>query len=434
MEEPRELREWHPAIKALGWIAAWSNIAACTGVVCGVVAELFTTKRSDHFAHPLRTGLRGAAVVAVAAALVPVIFAGVFWWNLVKHARREYERTFATKLILIETAVIGLAVTLYSAAAFRLLRYLWQKLAPWSGSFDSEVFEPRRNLTWIATLLLIAGSIVVAVATVVLVYPAVRNYRACLRVLGARHVLRGIGLMTRLRFRQPRRDFFMQTPVISDMRMLVLAALAYVAVPSEAFAVPIAAMIVLIDLAITLDRIRPPTWLFLGASHFDSFAVFLAMRRACGVTAVTLLDRTSEEGRSFYDAERTYWSENTRASKWVPYDPTVPRVWSLRTRPHLWDYTVVQLIDYVPRVVVDMRLVSDYVRAEVEWLSDPERIDKAWFVAGDDGLTPELAAMIPASSHARVFTKEALIRTAAPESDPAPTPSPRGKSPTPAPP
>lgn len=429
MDEKPERLEWHPAIRALGWVLGWGVSAFCAGAV----SEFLAKKRSE--ISWSGTMARGVVAVGAVGLAAPVVLACETWWRIVARARREYDGAIAKQFILIASSAAGLGLALYTPLAVWLLRRAWRRTEPWSRSLGGEDSEPREKPGWKMTLALIAGSAFLARFTVRVVYYSVRNYAACARVLGRRRVLRGMAMMLLLRLRQPRRDFFIMTPVIGDMRQLALAVLAYAVIPSRALAAAIGSMMALVDIAITLDRIRPPTWLFLGASDFDSFAAFYNLRHhAWGVTAVTLLDRTSDQGRSFYEAERTVWSRTGWNPKGLFYDPTIPRIWSLRTRPQLWDHSVVLLIDYVPRVVVDVRRVSEYVQHEILYLVESDQIDKAWFIAGEDGLTPALAELIPPSAHARVMTAEALIRIEGPESDRAPRPARPDRSPTPGPP
>lgn len=52
----------------------------------------------------------------------------------------------------------------------------------------------------------------------------------------------------------------------------------------------------------------------------------------------------------------------------VPYDPGIGRIWSLRTRPQLWQTAVRLLATFTPVIVVDMRDASEIVQFEVAWL------------------------------------------------------------------
>jgi len=73
------------------------------------------------------------------------------------------------------------------------------------------------------------------------------------------------------------------------------------------------------------------------------------------------------------------------------HDPTVPRVWSLRTRPNLWAATVLLLIDYAPVVVVDLRYPSQAVWHEAQALAQRALLGKTWFLIRDDGPHPTFA-------------------------------------------
>lgn len=403
------MSERPPAIHRTLWVERWVFFAICTAVV----VELLATSSSELFTAPLRLVARWAIVLAVLAFAVPLVFAVEFWWSLVLHARRNYAPDVARKLIRVESAVIGICVAVYATAVFLLLRWLWRVLERWSHSL-SVTLPPRAGVGWVGTIGLIAVVVFLALWVAGTGYLTLSTYARSVRILGVRRALRGVAMMLLLRARQPRRAFFQQVPVIADMLPLSIGVVAYAFIPSAPFAAAIGLLIPMAHASVSLSYIRPPTWLFLGASEYEGFAAFRKLRLAWDVTAVTLLDHTNDDGRAFYDAERSHWSRFPLLPKGLFYNPTVPRVWSLRTRPHLWGHTVVLLIDYVTRVVVDVRHMSDYVREELVWLAEPGRIEKSWFIVGDGGLTPELAALIPSAAHARALTEEALAKVEGP--------------------
>jgi len=159
----------------------------------------------------------------------------------------------------------------------------------------------------------------------------------------------------------------------------------------------------------SLDKVRPPTWVFLGTSEYEAFWVFNDLRHNWGLTALCLLDREGEEGFKFYQAERDLWAREERTPIGLFYDPTQPRIWNVRTRPDMWEHTVLLLIDYVPRVVVDLRRPSDYVLEEVKWLIEPSRIGKTLFLYDErTGLLSEYADVIPEAARDRVLTGQEL--------------------------
>ena len=258
-------------------------------------------------------------------------------------------------------------------------------------------------------LVLLAATAFIARWAVRFGYYAVRNYGECVRKLGARHTLRGVGMMLLLRVRQPRREFFKMVPIVSDVFMFGLCVFLYELVPVAGFAVALALLLAAMQIAMSVDHIRPPTWLFLATSDYEAFWVFDDLRHNWGRTAVCLLDRGTEQGTKFYQAERETWERERGASAGAFYDPTQPRVWNIRTRHHLWESTVLRLIDYVPRVVVDLRQPSAYVLEEVQWLMEPARLAKTLFLYDDEaGLLPEYAAAIPESARDRVLTGHQL--------------------------
>jgi hypothetical protein len=163
------------------------------------------------------------------------------------------------------------------------------------------------------------------------------------------------------------------------MPWLALCAILHVMIPLPVFNWVIPVALMCHTVAYGLDMIAPPTWLFLGTSQFASFAAFHKLRNSWRQNGLTLLDRVGKEGADFYFVQK----QSQRLSSMF-FNPAAPRVWSLRTRPEMWENSVLLLMDYVPVVVVDVRGESEIVRQELEWLAKPGRIDKAWFLVADD--------------------------------------------------
>jgi hypothetical protein len=269
--------------------------------------------------------------------------------------------------------------------------------------------EPPPRRGWVMIIVLLAAAAFVARWAIRFSYYAVRNYGACVRKLGARHTLRGVGMMLLLRVRQPRREFFKMVPLVSDMFVLAICVVLYELVPIAGFAVALALLLAAMQIAMSIDHIRPPTWLFLATSDYEAFWVFDDLRHNWGLTAVCLLDRGTEQGTKFYLAERQMWERERGMPAGALYDPGQPRVWNIRTRDHLWEPTVLRLIDYVPRIVVDLRQPSPYVLEEVRWLMEPSRLEKTLFLYDErEGLLPEYAAAIPDAARERVLTGHEL--------------------------
>jgi hypothetical protein len=253
--------------------------------------------------------------------------------------------------------------------------------------------RPQPN--WMYWLGLTGVTILLAYFVVLYAVNTSRNYKRSLRGLGVRRFLRGLPLMILLRLRQPRRDFFVNTPVIGELPIYAVAAGLAAVIPIPFFAVALPSLLAAAVAIVMLDRLRPPTLLFLGASEFDAFRVFYNLQQVWGPTAVTLLDRENEGGRQLYELQRAEWSRENGMPRGLFHDPTIPRVWSLRTRPNLWARTVLQLIDYAPVVVADLRYPSEAVWHEVRALAQQELLGKTWFLIHDDGPHPAFADALP---------------------------------------
>ncbi len=388
----------------LGWLIDWAMVV----VSAALVGEAFVSKRGL-ISYPAHIGARAAVIAAALLLSIPLEFTAEMWWRGVQRARREYDRRFAATFIRFGTAVTLLMAAIYSALVIWLLRWMWRSLARLAATIDPLhiVERPKVGASWVVGLL--AATALLAWWAARSLYPTVRNYRVCIRELGLGHTLRGVAMMVLLRLRQPRRSFFRMTPVIADMLPFALCAGLYEVVPIASFAAPMAFLAASIVIAMSLDRIRPPTWLFLGTSDYEAFWVFDDLRHNWGVTALCLLDRGSEKGYMFYQAEREMWARERRMPVGIFYDPSQPRVWNVRTRPDMWEHTVLLLIDYVPRIVVDLRQPSEFVLEEVKWLSEPSRIEKTLFLFDEEtGLLPEYAAVIPEPARGRVLTGPAL--------------------------
>lgn len=75
------------------------------------------------------------------------------------------------------------------------------------------------------------------------------------------------------------------------------------------------------------------------------------------------------------------------------YNPGTARIWSLRTRPHVWQTALRLLAAFVPVIVVDRRQPSDIVQFEVDWLKRRGFLDKVYMVGSpENGETAEHSA------------------------------------------
>ncbi len=390
----------------LGWLIDWALFA----VSAAVVREALASKRKLP-AYPARVAARAVVTAAALPLAIPLELAVELWWKSVQHARSKYDRHTARKIIRFETAVIAVAAALYTLLPVWLLPRLWRALARQAAKNDPiDVGErPKVRVPALWAVGLLAATAFLARLAIQFSYYAVRDYRECVQTLGLRRTLRGVAMMLLLRLRQPRGEFFKMVPVVADMLPFGLCVFIYEVVPMAGFAAPLALLVAWIQIAMSIDHVCPPTWLFLATSDYEAFWVFDDLRHNWGRTAVCLLDRGTEQGTKFYQAEREHWERERGMPTGLFYDPTQPRVWHLRTRPDMWEHTVMLLTDYVPRIVVDLRQPSPYVLEEVQWLLEPSRLEKTLFFYDQRfGLLPEYAAVIPESARHRVLTGQEL--------------------------
>jgi hypothetical protein len=409
---------WHPEIRALFWLTDWTFLAVCAAIVW----QFLATGGFPAFEDPRSTGAL-AAWLAIALALLGVVLLGIkLWWSLLLDARREYGESVAIRLILVESLVVLLLLGLYIWFASWVLDHVWTLLPGSSRSLTPVKSMPRVAPTWLAAVFLTSLSGLLLWVLVYMLRASVWKYWYSFRMLGLARLAKGVLVMTLLRFREPRKAFFLQAPFVSLMPWLALCAALYAKMPIAVFCWVIPAL--LLGCAVTqgIKALTPPTWLFLGASNFESLRVFHNLRRRWGRRfGVTLLDLEGSEGNAYYFAEANEMVRRGSFGHRFFTNPATPRVWSLRTRPAFWEHTVLLLIDLVPVVVVDARTVSDHVRQESEWLSAPERIGKAWFLGAADGRAAALVdllsvpnsfrATVLASLTDRVVTEQILYAT-----------------------
>jgi len=229
--------------------------------------------------------------------------------------------------------------------------------------------------------------------------------------LGARRMAKGILYMTLFRLRQPRRDFFVLAPIVSDLPWWAVCVVLHVKFTGTVFAWSVPVPLFCVSLWYALGKLAPPVWLYLGASEFNSFRSFHLLRYAwAGINGVTLLNRGSDAGMAAYDVEaRVIFRRNPLGQLFR--NPGTPRTWSLRTRPELWTQTVKALIDLVAVVVVDVRTGSEPVQYEIEWLAKPGRLEKTWLLAPDDRRIPAVLAAPGGDSPlpSQAFLQERLV-------------------------
>jgi hypothetical protein len=396
---------WHPAIRALFWLDNWAVFAGYTAVVW----QFLATGDFYFIANLVPMLARVAWLLLALALLFVVLLVFEFWWSLVLHARRQYARPAAIRLILVESLVVSVPLALYAWFVTWALGRAYRLVPGWTGGL---LRTPKSKPSWLVALLLTALSAWLLWEVGGMLRVAVRKFSTTLRLLGAKRFLKGLLIMALLRLRQPRKDFFQQAPGIGLLPWLAVCVVLYAEISFVVFAWVLPVLVLAYGLMHQISMVRPPAWLFLGTSTFASFRLFHDLRATWWPRdGVTLLDREGREGSSYYVAEAAYRVRQGSFGHRFFNNPAAPRVWSLRTRPALWEHTVWLLIQFVPVVIVDLQAASEYVRQEIKWLAEAGRLERAWFLAsaGDqvslpDGLPPELLAAVAE----RVVTEEEL--------------------------
>lgn len=378
---------WHPAIRAILWLKDWIFFALCTAVIW----EFLMTGGFRLFEASETTLVLTVWIIAALLLISVLILPLELWWQLVGHARREYDQSVASRIVAVESALILVLVLLYLWFVTWVLGYAWEFLLGSGDHFAAATMKPKTSTTWTTAILLTLLTGVLVWIVWKLLYASVSKYLLSLRMFGILKVLKGILIMVLLRLRQPRKDFFIQAPLISYMPWLAVCVALYASIPFAVFNYLIPMMLLGGIVAHGLDMVTPPMWLFLGSSTQESFRVFHNVRRIWRWrTGVTLIDREGNEGSTYYYAEAAYRVQQGSVAHRFFTNPATPRAWSLRTRGELWEQTVLLLIDYVPVIIVDVRAGSYPVEKELAWLATPERLDKAWFLGTDEGFAPAI--------------------------------------------
>jgi len=362
---------WHPWIRALGWLSLCFFSSWCAAVIWEVAAG------AELQAGPV---LARAAWIWLALLLCSGLLV-VFdiWTGVLGHGYSNYHGGFVVVVCASATVVFLAVAAAYLWVVSWPLEFVW----PWLQRMGASLPQPHSGdsshlplwLTW----LLLAGASLLALRFVV---AGARHTAEQLvdgfRLLGFWRALRGAMLMFLLRHRLPARDLFMMSPVLSPIPFIALSAWLYSAIEIPVFKWALPLLVLLYAALHMVDMLVPPLWLYLGLSNFESFASFYRLRGTWRKNGLTLLNRVGWDGVKFYAAWR-----RTLPTGSMFYDPSAPRVWSLRTRDDMWETTVLNLMDYVPVVVVDVRGESDIVREELEWLQHGDRRRKAWYLVAN---------------------------------------------------
>lgn len=368
---------WHPVIEVALWFAYWLMFALATSIVW----EFLT----NHILHPGTVIARGLTIFVALGLLTFVVFMVDAAGSVAQYAWDQYEPQFTKRIYAAVFMVFVLILIPYLFFMAWLLNLIWKPLVEWCATSKLDLSETVAiTPSWLTWIVLSSISFAIACFVVDSIW---RNpffsYRGALRILGLRRILYGVLLMAYLRLLVPRRDLFLQGTIVSWMLPYAFLVLLHNWIPIGLFACLIPILLLAILVPMQLDLIAPPQWLFLGASELESFQSFYKLRMRWRRHGLTLLDRASAGGLMFY-----YGWRSRLAQDWIRMDPTIPRVWSLRTRPGVWPTAVRLLAAFVPVVIVDRRFPSEIVDIEVKWLGTRGHWDKTYFL-----VSPEVAQL-----------------------------------------
>lgn len=375
-ESANNVLVWHPAFGAIAWIWRWGWWSLLLAVVCEAFGNGLTPT--------LRLGSIGARALT--------IWAGIGFGYLLLvwvHAVPKFYRTFrfAMRARAWGAALRGLGIVAASCILYGLILF-------WAFHWLNVALETLR-LEWLVPIppeRLGEGWGVAAAGALMAVLwrfgsMTLHQNRRVLSAAGSRYLLKGYALMTVMRLRQNRRDFFVQAPLVSNVNMMVAAVVVHACAGGLVFSWLVPGLIVLLSIVLTAGELCPPLWLLLGRSTFDAHHLHTTLRYAWSAAGINLLDRSSDEWLAYYRHWHQSWK---RAGKFVPFNPHVARTWSLRPRGDLWEVTAWNLMGFVQVVVIDGRTPSRHVDDEILWAAEFGIIDKVWIVAADDGSVPAL--------------------------------------------
>ena len=371
---------WHPAIRALGWVKDWIVWATFVAVLWELASiGLDPVTRVISFGSVvIRLGVVCAALVGL---VIPIYLFHTWLWAVQLIRKNHPVLWFSAMVITTVTAIVLVIGGMYGWMIQWMFHWLWPLLNELADR--SERYELPNIPIWIMFALL-AAEIPVAF---LLLRPIAPKHLRLWRLLGSKRALKGYGVMVILRLRQPRKDFFLQAPLVREVPVLAIAAVLKDVIHPEfvSWAVPL--LLVVTSLGMGIDLLLPPAWVFLGRSHFDSFITFDALRYSWPF-GVTLLDRDNREWHRYYYEHAADLSRRGFVGASFMNNPRTPRVWSLRSRGDMWESTVALLMRLAPIIVVDARAESYYIFDEILWLAELKWIDKALILGKGEGIAP----------------------------------------------
>lgn len=378
---------WHPAIRALGWAKDW----AIWSILAAVIWQWIDgTLRTPSAASVLA---RAVVVCSVLAASIVPLEVVHQWLRSCREARRRAgsDASYARWAIAVVSTIALLCSGLYGLVAWWIGSRIWPQLWTLGSRLGPDWAAPMLTSTLVVPRWMAIPTLAVAAyLTFQTVRPLPAGHARAVRTLGRRRASRGYLLMAILRLRQPRKDFFFQAPLVRDVPLFAIAAALHTFVAPRFLALALAAFAIIASLALTLDHLRPPTWLFLGRSDSDSYRTFDLLRERWRVFGVTFLSRESAAWSGHYFAASHRMARSGHFLARFMNRPGTPRVWSLRSRGRLWESSVAILMELTSVIVVDARAKSYWIFDEVLWLAELGWIEKGWLLATPEGAAPAL--------------------------------------------
>ena len=364
---------WHPAISAIAWVWRWALWSLPVAVGWEALSRGLTPT--------LHLGAISAHAVAVLGALALGWLLVVLGHDLLSLRRALLKGASAEALVrLAIMAVYGLAC---GGALAWVAHLLEGPLAELRGAW--RVPLPPGPLSEVVC----AVVAVLAIALLWRVAPtSLQVHRTVLRLAGWRYLGAGYALMALVRLRQNRADFFRQAPLISKLPLLAIAVGVHSLAGGVVGAWVLPAVIVLLAAETSAADLCPPLWLLLGRSSFDTHHLYTTLRFSWYVGGVNLLDRSNDEWLAYYQHWHRSWMRS--GVKFLPYNPNMSRVWSLRPRGDLWMATVWNLMRFTRAIIIDGRVASRHIDDEILWAAEFGVVGKVWIVAGEDGSAPAL--------------------------------------------
>ncbi len=413
---------WYPIISRSPWLVSWAIALLCAAIVWDFVAHgdgfrslLAATGWGPVVRKFILAGGWAVAIVSVCFAIVVIDFA----LAICRHTSRNYDRRLAHSLNAI---VILIALTAIAVGALGCIWVFGSLNDLLTHSFPPDPVAPIQirapTYAEIVIFTCVCGLGIIWLARIGPIEWS--RWSRALRLVGVKRVAQGVILMSRLRLREPRADFFLHAPLVCAAFPLALCVTLFEYMPQYGFRWLVFILLVLYIILYSISLLRTPVWLFLGTSLLESMTEFYVLRTkwlwSHRIDGITLLDRSGTEGRAFYYLMRDYLIKQGDNSAYLMNRPDIARSWSVRTRPGLWEYSVLQLIYFVPVIVFDARSKSELVQRELEWLNELKSFGKVWILCNDDGsapmlthwITPELSDEVAHRLRGRLITSERL--------------------------